>query len=386
MTSADRPGHLDYYLRHGLNPVRYEMADRQRHLDRRASLYRTLGLPRRLFRGARVLEVAPGSGQNSLFVASLGPRELVLVEPNPVAQRDIRELYRVVDSSVVPPRLVGLPFEEFDDDERFDVALCENWLGHSPAERFLLHKLGDLVADSGVLVVTAISPVGILPNVLRKVLTCRIDRPQAGFEERTALLSAAFEPHLRTIPAMTRTCTDWVHDNVMNPAYFGILLTVPMVLEELGGAFEVLGSAPRFAAEWRWFKSLCGEHREFNRHFLAEYHANLHNFLDHRRLLGSRDPAGNRALEAAAWELIDAAAALERAGGTAAPHLRQVRAALARVEASIADLPDDLRTALAECGDLIGREALTADAVAGMQSFGRLFGRETLYLSLEKAS
>ena len=44
-TPADGRGHLDYYLRHGLNPVRYEMTDLRRHLDRRASLYRMLGLP-----------------------------------------------------------------------------------------------------------------------------------------------------------------------------------------------------------------------------------------------------------------------------------------------------------------------------------------------------
>jgi 2-polyprenyl-3-methyl-5-hydroxy-6-metoxy-1,4-benzoquinol methylase len=379
------PGHLDYYLRHGLNPVRYEMADRQRHRDRRASLYRTLGLPPRLFRGARVLEVAPGSGQNSLYVAGLGPRELVLVEPNPVAQGDIRDLYASCDSSVVRPRLVVRRFEDFDDDEPFDVVICENWLGHSPAERRLLRKLADLVADSGLLVLTAISPVGIVPNVLRKVLTCRIDRPEADFAERTARLMAAFGPHLQTLPAMTRTCTDWVHDNIMNPAYFGILLTVPAVLEELGDRFDAFGSAPRFAAEWRWFKSLWGEHRDFNRHFLGEYQGNLHNFLDHRRVLGGRDPERNRALEAAAWELIGAAAALERAlyrGAPIAGHLRAVQVALAAVEGNVADLPCEVRSALAECGELLGRDVMTAETVARMQSFHALFGRETLYLAL----
>src|SRR6202035_3355566 len=111
------PGHLDYYLRHGLNPVRYEMADRQRHLDRRASLYRLLGLPPLLFRGARVLEVAPGSGQNSLYVAGLQPRELVLVEPNPVAQRDIKDLYSSQCRSPIQPRLVESTFQAFSSDQ-----------------------------------------------------------------------------------------------------------------------------------------------------------------------------------------------------------------------------------------------------------------------------
>jgi 2-polyprenyl-3-methyl-5-hydroxy-6-metoxy-1,4-benzoquinol methylase len=381
-------GHLDYYLRHGLNPVRYEMADLRRHLDRRASLHRHLGLPPRLFRDARVLEVAPGSGQNSLHVARLQPRELVLVEPNPTAQEDIRKLYAVQGLSPVQPRLVRSTFQEFADEQPFDVVICENWLGHSPGERELLRKLGRLVAADGVLTVTTISTVGIVPNVLRKALTCRLDRPNAPFAERTALLSAAFGPHLETIPAMTRTHTDWVHDNVMNPAYFGILLTIPMVLEELGAQFDVFGSSPHFAADWRWFKSLWGEHTNCNAHFLNEYHSALHNFLDYRAAATTREPARNQALESAAWDLIRAVAALELAtyqhrdelGGSS----QDVEDALAAVETNVCDLSPAVRSALAECRGLWQRDRVSAEAVARLDSFRGLFGRETLYLSLVK--
>src|SRR5262249_26115480 len=149
-------------------------------------------------------------------------------------------------------------------------------------------------------------------------LTCRIDRPDADFATRTGILTRAFGPHLETIPAMTRTHTDWVHDNVMNPAYFGILLTVPMVLEELGDRFDVYGVSPRFATDWRWFKSQCGRQREFNDHFRNEYHASLHNFLDYRTAPTTGNATANQTLEKAAWELICAVAELERA--TYAPH------------------------------------------------------------------
>jgi SAM-dependent methyltransferase len=380
-------GHLEYYLRHGLNPVRYEMADLRRHLDRRGSLYRTLGLPARLFRGARVLEVAPGSGQNSLYVAGLGPRELVLVEPNPTAQRDIRRLY-AAGLTPLTPRLVTSTFQDFHDDRPFDVVICENWLGHAPAERRLLRKLGGLTADAGLLVVTAVAPVGVLPNVLRKALACRLDSPAAGFAERTALLVEAFGAHLQTLPAMTRSHTDWVQDNVLSPAYLGVVLSVPLALEDLGGRFDVLGSSPRFAADWRWFKSLWGPHRDFNTHFLDAYHAALHNFLDHRRGPEARDPARNPALEEAAWGLIRAVAGLEGAvyhgGGRVPQALRAVGLALAAVEDNVRDLGGEARSALAECRDLLDRGRLTAADVARMGPFRGLFGRETLYLSLEK--
>lgn len=374
--------HLDYYRRHGINPVRYEMADLRRHLDRRESLYRTLGITPLTIRGARVLEVAPGTGQNSLHVARLGPASLTLVEPNPAGVRDVSALYATPGLSPIRPELVESRLEEFEPAETFDLVICENWLGHSAHERKLLRKLGRLVADRGLLVITTVAPVGVLPNVLRKAIACRLGDPDAPFAERTAVLCEAFGPHLRTLPSMTRTATDWVQDNVMNPAFLGVILPLPTVLADLGGRFDVLGSSPRFAADWRWFKSLCGEGREFNAHFLSEYHASLHNFFDHRRVLPPRDPNVNREFDAAAWDVAQHVGDLERAATGRA--IRAVVDSVRRVVAGITDLPGEWSAALGEFLDVFAATNLTPQRVAGMEQFGGLFGRETVYLSLEK--
>jgi SAM-dependent methyltransferase len=379
------PGHLDYYRRHGINPVRYEMADLRRHLDRRESLYRSLGVTPLAVRGASVLEVAPGTGQNSLAVARLGPASLTLVEPNPVAVRDIAALYATPGLSPVRPEVVETRLEEFEPGRTFDLVICENWLGHSAHERQLLRKLGRLVADRGLLVITSVSPVGALPNVLRKALTCRLDDPNAPFAERTAALAEAFAPHLRTISAMTRTVTDWVQDNLLNPAYLGVLLPIPMAVAELEAGFDVLGSSPRFAADWRWFKSLFGEGREFNRHFLAEYQRSVHNFLDHRAILPPRDPTANRELETAAWEVSQRVRELERAAAAGSPltgSTAGVAHAVRRVLAGLADLPAEWAESLTEFLAVFADP--TPTRVARMGPFAGLFGRETVYVSLEK--
>jgi 2-polyprenyl-3-methyl-5-hydroxy-6-metoxy-1,4-benzoquinol methylase len=374
--------HLDYYRRHGINPVRYEMADLRRHLDRRESLYRTLGITPLTLRGATVLEVAPGTGQNSLHVARLEPATLTLVEPNSAAVRDICALYATPGLSPTRPELVESRLEEYEPGDTFDLVICENWLGHSAHERKLLRKLGRLVADRGLLVVTTVDPVGALPNVLRKALALRLGDPAAPFAERTAVLCEAFGPHLRTLPAMTRTATDWVQDNVMNPAFLGVILPIPTVLADLGGRFDVLGSSPRFAADWRWFKSLCGEGREFNEHVLCEYHQSLHNFFDHRRVLAPRDPDANRAFEAAAWDLAERVGDLERSATGQA--VRALVDSVQRVLAGMTDLPGEWSAALGEFLDVFADTNLTPDRVAGMERFCGLFGRETVYLSLEK--
>lgn len=386
-TPAPGPTHLDYYKRYGLNPVRYEMSDRQAHFDRRGALYRTLGITPLAVRGARVLEVAPGTGQNSLYVANLRPAELTLVEPNPAGVRDITALYASPGASPVAPHLVPCTLQEFNPGRDFDLVICENWLGHSEHERQLLRKLGTLVADGGLLVVTVVTPVGFLPNILRKALTCRLDDPAAPFADRTAVLSAAFGPHLQTIPAMTRSVTDWVHDCMLNPAYFGILLTIPMVVEDLGERFDVLGSSPRFAADWRWFKALAGPAREFNHQFVGEYHRQLHNFLDYRRVLPTRDQDRNVELEAATWAVAELVGALEadlHAGRPTTARAAQVEAAVRRVRENIADLPHEWAAALDEFLVAFRAPGLTPAGVAELAAFGSLFGRETVYVALEK--
>jgi hypothetical protein len=294
--------------------------------------------------------------------------------------RDIAAVYAEPGAAPLMPRVAETRFEDYEPADPFDIVVCENWLGTAEHERRLFRKLGRLVADRGLLIVTAVSPVGMLPNLLRRALTNRLTRPDEPFLVRTEKLCRAFGPHLRTIAAMTRGVTDWVHDNMLNPAYFGILLTVPMVLAEVGNGFDLLGSSPRFAADWRWFKGLCGANRDFNRHVLSEYQTGLHNFLDHRTVLPPREPSRNAELEAASLAVADAVRDWEAGEAPA----EVVEAAARRVIAGIADLPAEWSTALHEFLDAFAQPRLTPEDVAALPRFGPLFGRETIYLSFEK--
>jgi predicted O-methyltransferase YrrM len=44
------------------------------------------------FSGKKVIEIGPGTGQNSLHIASLKPAMITLVEPNPTGVKGITEL------------------------------------------------------------------------------------------------------------------------------------------------------------------------------------------------------------------------------------------------------------------------------------------------------
>ena len=114
-----RQTHLEYYKQHGIAPVRYDISNMEAHLDRRKSLYNMLGLLPLTFRGARVLEIAAGTGHNSLYIASQLPDEFVLLEPNPIAVEYIYETYSTFNRPHKHPEIITKKLEEYDVNESY---------------------------------------------------------------------------------------------------------------------------------------------------------------------------------------------------------------------------------------------------------------------------
>ena len=379
--------HLQFYEKHSISPVRYDDSDLTAHLQRREALYRSLGVLPGLIHGARVLEVAAGSGQNSLYVASQFPRELVLVEPNAVGFDEITALYESPAIDCASPEVHRLKLEDFQDDEPFDLVLCENWLGALEHERGLLRKLVGMVAPGGVLVVTAISPAGLIPNLLRRALAAKLVHPGRSFEERTQELIAAFTSHLATIGSMTRTPTHWVQDNLINPAYFDLSLTLDLLIRTAGDELQVVGTNPQFREDWRWFKSMFGSEREYNEHCRENYLRRTQYFFDYRIDPSVDELAAHPRLDALGERLNGAVRALEQdlssdAGSATAE---------AELLALVGDIADELegrplraQQGVLEVGSLLARQAIVAQDVADMDSFRGLFGRETFYVSMQR--
>ena len=384
-----RQSHLEYYQQHGIAPVRYDLSNLDAHFDRRRSLYNKLGLTALALSGADILEIAAGTGHNSLYLAAQQPQTLTLLEPNPTAIKHIHETYAAYGRQFVVPKIITEKLEDFQPSAEFDIVLCENWLGTSAHESGLLEKLIGFVRPGGVLVLTTVSPIGFVPNLLRRFFANHVVDLGLPFDERTVRLEQAFASHLRTLGAMTRNLTDWVHDNMMNPAYFGLCLSAPRALDLLGSRFEVLGTYPCFVEDWRWFKQLHGDAREINQHFLGEYWQKCHNFLDTRRAPFLADAATNQGLEIAADKLLRAIEANEDAMFHSGNVQETADTVVQRLTDFIELVPEECteaRVGLGEAQALAVRPSvLTVADVASMHDFTGLFGRETSYLSLERS-
>jgi hypothetical protein len=179
---------------------------------------------------------------------------------------------------------------------------------------------------------------------------------------------------------------DWVQDNMLNPAYFGLCLSLPIVVERLDVHFDVLGCSPAFAEDWRWFKAMAGANRQLHTHLLEEYWRKAHNYLDYRQPPFSREVEANQRLEEIAVSLL---AAIEEhedlclRGKNSLCAETQVQNLLERFVDGVPAQMSATMAALREFGkrafDLGSGDI---NAVVGMESFGTLFGRETSYLSL----
>jgi 2-polyprenyl-3-methyl-5-hydroxy-6-metoxy-1,4-benzoquinol methylase len=376
--------HLDFYIQNGISPVHYVTGTLREHFERRASLYRSLGLLPLSVRGARVLEVAVGSGQNSLYLASLRPQLLTLVEPNPTGIREIRKLYAETTVPNTAPTLIESTLQDYQPADKFDVVLCENWLGRLPHEQALLRKLAGMIDHNGMMVVTTQPPVGLLSNFLRRALSAKYSDPRLGLSERTQTLVAMFAPHLATMKAMTRSATDWVQDNMINPAYFDLYLTIPDVLSEVGNIMTAVGTNPSFCTDWRWFKSLHGDARDFNNHMIQQYQAAQHNLVDYQIEFTQPDPESNQRLEAASVVFLESVRSYEYAlivgkdGDTA---LAASQAALHGVLGCMKNFPAQIRSGV-EAGLRLLESRGDYGRVAKDSPFSRLFGRENIYLSM----
>jgi SAM-dependent methyltransferase len=387
--STTTGGHLEYYKAHGIAPVLYQTQDLGAHLERRDSLYRSLGLPPVAFRGARVLEVASGTGQNSLYVAHCRPQSLDLVEPNPAGLAAIARAYEAFPLRHTAPVVHATRLEEFAPETTFDIVLCENWLGADPHEIDLLRKIAGLVAPGGILVLTIVPLSGFFPNIMRKLLALRVLPPGLDFETQTEFLVEAFGPHLSTMADMTRSHRDWVQDCLINPHYLNVALPLDTVLDALDREMEALATFPRFVNDWRWFKTLAGKNRRFNQNLSEAYRRNVHNFVDYRRLWAERDSAANADLERAFHAVHQAALAWQAAfltdnAAAMAARTAEIGGLLQTIGKGLGDIDRELGTSIAELLAVWAAPSVTAPMVRNMSNFGALFGRETIYLSLTR--
>ena len=384
MISSHKSIELEYYIKEGISPVHQDISNLNKHFQIRANLYRLLGLIPSFLKGKDIIEVAPGSGHNSIYTATLLPRIYDLVEPNPVALKDISEIFGNLSMKYTKPNIFPKCLEDFKSDKLYDVVICEGWLGGIlDYEKSMLVKLSSFVKSGGVMLITFHSPIGGMATFLRRLLSYRLISHKDLMNKKTRILKKAFASHLNTLSSMSRSHEHWIQDCILNPHIYVGLLTPRLCNDILSDEFMIYQSVPQFFTDWRWYKSLYGEQRKLTKNFLTKYDTISHCMIDFRMDGVKRSIKKNEQLEKICFDFATIVKDNENLGYEA--YIKNVEPLLSKIIDNIElDLSQDAKKALREVNTLLKKKSVKIDDVANMSDFSSFFGREHCYLSVMK--
>ena len=374
--------HLSFYLENKISPVKQDLSSQRKHFDRRSSLYRYLGLPKSFIENKNILEIGPAEGHNSAFIASCNPKSLDLLEPNQYAHKGIYRNFKKLKVLNSNFKIIKKKLEKFKTKKKYDVVICEAWLGVSKKERKLMGKISHFVKKDGILITTAASPTGFISNIIRRFLGNLITNNALSFKEKVIILNKAFSSHLNTLKNMSCPHLDWIKDVLINPGFLTIHPTPKMIFNDISKDFNFYNSYPAFQTDWRWYKDFYGNKKNIKKNFLENYYKNSHNFFNYKRVYEIKDSKFNSELEYKSNSLLNLLIKYEKKKNKANYQLFLKK--IIEILGLLKKINHFESKSLIEVIKLLKSNRISANKIKNMKNFKFLFGRELFYLSVLK--
>lgn len=244
-------------------PVNQDLHNLELHFNRRRALYSDLGLPEALLSRADILEFGPGSGDNAIYLDSLSPRSLTLVDGSLPSIRSLTQ--KALEGSLQAASIVHSNIETFECDNFHDVVLCEGLIPGQADPVKVLRAAARHTKPGGVFVFTTACHVSLLSEVMRRSLhplLCEVARSHQI--DSLEFEISFFDKHLSRLRHSSRFTRDWVLDCIVHPWADRFEFNVADGIVALAHDFEFYSSNPRFMSDWRWYKSKTGPCNNMN--------------------------------------------------------------------------------------------------------------------------
>lgn len=291
----DKISFVDFYSKHGIIPTHQDISDFKKHEQRRRSLYYQLGLPDGIWKGANVLEFGPGSGHNAIITARMNPKSYLLIDANKASIESTKALLKKYAPQSVS-KIKQKPILEFRSKEKFGIVLAEGLIPMQKKPLQFLKHISSFVENRGVIVFTTNDAISLLPEILRRWQAWLLCRGIRSFDKKVERLVDFFLPDIKSLKGMSRSPQDWVIDQMIHP-WAGPLFSVPEAVKVLKKGWIYLGSSPRMAVDWRWYKKIYGNEFDKKDFLIDDYYSNAHHLLDCRFVTRAIDPNINKQVE-----------------------------------------------------------------------------------------
>ena len=392
---------LQFYRENKISPVSQDIKDLNLHYNRRIGLYRSLGLSSTFFKDRDVLEVAPGSGYNSIVTATFGMKSYDLIEPNLTGFDMMVRLFEEYQVRRPETLFFNVRLEDFSAEKKYDIVLCEGLIPGLVQGDIFLEELQSRVKSGGILVITGVDAISSFFETLRRYLSrILISRSDFGCfqiekdaKQAVMMLSECFQSHLHSLKGMSRPVEDWVYDNLLNPASASLAakneFSIERCLKILGDRYYFLGSSPVFMNNWNWYKDLPSNPHDYNEPFVNSYKSLRHNLLNYQETSQSHDYEGSEemyrcckafALKVEMREPLSPGNFTSCGIQTDLSSIRKVKELAGKYGLR------QSATAIHEFIDLFdGDKIPTSQIISDMREFRVAFGRGQQYISLVKA-
>jgi hypothetical protein len=371
--------HLNFYKNHKISPVRQNLKEKSKLFERRDSLYSHLGINKSVIKNSEILEVGPAEGHNSAYLSSCNPKLLHLVEPNPNAYKNIKKTFKKLGASTKKLKVFPVKLENFKKNKKYDLVICEAWLGNSYQERKLMKKLSNFVKKGGQLVTTLSCPLGWVYNVVRRFTAFNIIKDEINFNLKTKKILHLYKPHLKTLKNMSCPYIDWVQDSMLNPGFLNTHPDPSTFFKDIGNRFNFSFSYPAFYSNWNWYKSLIGKKKDRKKFFQDSYIKNICNFLDYNNVYIEKKLKITKKLNKTASDLINNLIEYEESPST--KNYNFFLKSLSRI-IFLLNVCKIKTTALTEVQKILKHKKFKK--IKKLKNFKKKFGKELLYISVER--
>ncbi len=293
MNSKTRP-FLDFYEKHEIIPTKLNIDSQSEFFAQRDRLFESLGILPKIFQGAKIVEVGPGTGQKALHLLSKSPDTYTAVDLN---NASIRSTKRLIDDHGFgdKSKVFVADFLDLKISDKFNFVLAELVIPTQITPDLFVKKICELLESGGVAVITCIDPIGLLPEILRKAIVLRLSMIDEDLNQSASRIANFFEQDLNSLEGMDRLRTDWAVDNLINP-WLGGAFSVPQAIASLGSEVRFYRSAPSFSENYLWFKNKSMSNQKRNLSIIEEYWRKCHNFIDYRSVDPPRSEVANQKL------------------------------------------------------------------------------------------